>query len=74
MQRLVEDLISLSRIEAEKFRLPDQAVDFAQLVEDTRDELADAAGIAGMIWSRRSIRTSPRCRGIGCSCRRCSTT
>jgi two-component system phosphate regulon sensor histidine kinase PhoR len=47
MQRLVEDLISLSRIEAEKFRLPDQAVDFAQLVEDTREELADAAGDRG---------------------------
>ena len=44
MQRLVEDLISLSRIEAEKFRLPDQAVDLAQLVEDTREELAEAAG------------------------------
>jgi two-component system phosphate regulon sensor histidine kinase PhoR len=38
MQRLVEDLISLSRIEA---------VDFAQLVEDTREELADAAGDRG---------------------------
>jgi two-component system phosphate regulon sensor histidine kinase PhoR len=47
MQRLVEDLISLSRIEAEKFRLPDQAVDLAQLVEDTREELADAAGARG---------------------------
>ncbi len=47
MQRLVEDLISLSRIEAEKFRLPDQAVDLAQLVEDTREELADAAGDRG---------------------------
>jgi two-component system phosphate regulon sensor histidine kinase PhoR len=47
MQRLVEDLISLSRIEAEKFRLPDQAVDLAQLVEDTREELAEAAGDRG---------------------------
>ena len=47
MQRLVEDLISLSRIEAEKFRLPDQAVDFAHLVDDVRAELADAAGERG---------------------------
>ena len=47
MQRLVEDLISLSRIEAEKFRLPDSAVDLAQLVEDPREELADAAGDRG---------------------------
>jgi two-component system phosphate regulon sensor histidine kinase PhoR len=47
MQRLVEDLISLSRIEAEKYRLPDQAVDLAKLVEDTREELAEAAGDRG---------------------------
>ena len=47
MQRLVEDLISLSRIEAEKFRLPDQAVDLAQLVKDTHEELAEAAGDRG---------------------------
>ncbi len=47
MQRLVEDLISLSRIEAEKFRLPDSAVDLAQLVADTREELADVAGDRG---------------------------
>jgi two-component system phosphate regulon sensor histidine kinase PhoR len=31
MQRLVEDLISLSRIEAEKYRLPDAPVDLAEL-------------------------------------------
>ncbi|HXH16580.1 MAG TPA: ATP-binding protein [Sphingomonas sp.] len=47
MQRLVEDLISLSRIEAEKFRLPDSAVDLAQLVEDTCEELAEAAVVRG---------------------------
>jgi two-component system phosphate regulon sensor histidine kinase PhoR len=34
MQRLVEDLISLSRIEAEKYRLPDTPVDLAMLVPD----------------------------------------
>ena len=40
MQRLIEDLISLSRIEAEKYRAPDQSVDLAALVEEVRDELA----------------------------------
>ncbi|MBV8972733.1 MAG: ATPase [Sphingomonadaceae bacterium] len=41
MQRLVEDLISLSRIEAEKYRLPDRAVDLADLIEEIRAELND---------------------------------
>ena len=35
MQRLIDDLISLSRIEADKFRLPDQIVDLADLVSET---------------------------------------
>ncbi len=48
MQRLVEDLISLSRIEAEKFRLPDQAVNLAQLVADVSAEVTDAAGDRGL--------------------------
>ncbi|KQS04329.1 ATPase [Sphingomonas sp. Leaf357] len=39
MQRLVEDLISLSRIEAEKYRLPDRAVDLADLVGEVRAEI-----------------------------------
>jgi two-component system phosphate regulon sensor histidine kinase PhoR len=41
MQRLVEDLISLSRIEAEKYRLPDAAVDLAALLEEVTSELID---------------------------------
>ena len=40
MQRLIEDLISLSRIEAEKYRAPDQSVDLADLVREVRDEIA----------------------------------
>ncbi|MBB4152797.1 two-component system phosphate regulon sensor histidine kinase PhoR [Sphingomonas jinjuensis] len=40
MQRLVEDLISLSRIEAEKYRTPAETIDLAMLAEDIRDELA----------------------------------
>ena len=42
MQRLVEDLISLSRIEAEKYRLPDSAVDLGDLMAEVRSELLDA--------------------------------
>ena len=42
MQRLVEDLISLSRIEAEKYRLPDRAVDLGELIGEVRSELFDA--------------------------------
>jgi two-component system phosphate regulon sensor histidine kinase PhoR len=42
MQRLVEDLISLSRIEAEKYRLPDRAVDLGALIGEVRSELFDA--------------------------------
>ena len=41
MQRLVEDLISLSRIEAEKYRLPDASVDLGMLLEEVLSELSD---------------------------------
>ena len=47
MQRLVEDLISLSRIEAEKYRLPDRAVDLDELIGEVRSELADAHDARG---------------------------
>ena len=43
MQRLVEDLISLSRIEAEKYRLPDASVDLGDLVAEVHSELMDSA-------------------------------
>ncbi len=42
MQRLVEDLISLSRIEAEKYRMPARAVDLRALVDEVHAELADS--------------------------------
>ncbi len=41
MQRLVEELISLSRIEAEKYRLPDASVDLSDLVSEVHSELMD---------------------------------
>ncbi|MET4898124.1 ATP-binding protein [Sphingomonadaceae bacterium jetA1] len=52
MQRLVEDLISLSRIEAEKYRLPAQPVAMDDLVQDVWEELLDSG--------------STRARDIGC--------
>lgn len=42
MERLVDDLMSLSRIEAEKFRTPAEAIDLAALIDKTHAELADA--------------------------------
>ena len=42
MQRLVEDLMSLSRIEAEKFRAPDAAVDLGELVKEVHAVIRDA--------------------------------
>ena len=47
MQRLVEDLISISRIEAEKYRLPVTAIDLAELIDEVRTELQEAAGARG---------------------------
>ncbi|THD35270.1 MAG: ATPase [Sphingomonas sp.] len=41
MQRLVEDLISLSRIEAEKYRLPDASIDLGALLNEVVVELTD---------------------------------
>ncbi|MDQ4087210.1 MAG: ATP-binding protein [Pseudomonadota bacterium] len=42
MQRLVEDLISLSRIEAERFSVPTDALSLQQLVEEARAGLDSA--------------------------------
>ena len=42
MQRLVEDLMSLSRIEAEKYRLPSTAIDLDVLIDEVRGEIADS--------------------------------
>ncbi|KQM81716.1 ATPase [Sphingomonas sp. Leaf22] len=40
MQRLIDDLISLSRIEAEKYRPPDQTVDLSAMLRAVRDEVS----------------------------------
>jgi two-component system phosphate regulon sensor histidine kinase PhoR len=47
MQRLVEDLISLSRIEGERFSPPSDAIDIAWLFEETRRAAANAAAERG---------------------------
>jgi len=45
MQRLVEDLISLSRIEAERFSRPRDAVDLLPLVQEARDAARGPKGV-----------------------------
>lgn len=64
MQRLIDELISLSRIEAEKYRAPDDSIDLPALVVEVRDELSaltptraddivlDLAGIAAVRGDR----------------------
>ncbi|VWX57465.1 sensor histidine kinase [Sphingorhabdus sp. 109] len=44
MQRLIEDLMSLSRIEAEKFELPSDVIDLSELVEEARDFYINSRG------------------------------
>ena len=45
MQRLIEDLISLSRIEAEKYRLPDTQVDLVALVDEIVAQLREGGDV-----------------------------
>lgn len=47
MRRLVDDLMSLSRIEAEKYREPDQIVRLGDLIEEVRAEVASIADARG---------------------------
>ena len=47
MERLVEDLMSLSRIEAEKFRPPRTEVDLAAVAREVRDSLLTTHGNRG---------------------------
>ncbi len=44
MQRLIDDLISLSRIEAEKYVIPDETVSIPALVREVAGELRDQQG------------------------------
>ncbi len=47
MQRLVDDLMSLSRIEAEKYRTPDTAVDLRELVAEVLTVFRNSHGLRG---------------------------
>lgn len=49
MQRLIDDLISLSRIEAEKHSLPGTPVNLRAVVEEVSAEIIDASGDADRI-------------------------
>jgi two-component system, OmpR family, phosphate regulon sensor histidine kinase PhoR len=62
MRRLVDDLMSLSRIEAEKYREPDQQVDLAALIEEVRAEIAAASNGRGSDLVTR-IGDAPPIRG-----------
>jgi two-component system phosphate regulon sensor histidine kinase PhoR len=46
MQRLIDDLISLSRIEADKYRLPETPVALGTLIEEVAADLRDTDGQA----------------------------
>lgn len=47
MQRLIEDLLSLSRIEASKFRQPHESIDLADLIRRVVEEMAFSSGPRG---------------------------
>jgi two-component system, OmpR family, phosphate regulon sensor histidine kinase PhoR len=49
MQRLIDDLISLSRIEAEKYRAPSESVDLADLIEEVTLELSGSPRAADLV-------------------------
>jgi len=61
MQRIVEDLISLSRIEAEKFTAPTEAVDLAHLIDQA---MAGAQRIADERGSRLVSKIDPQLPAI----------
>ena len=47
MQRLVEDLVSLSRIEAERFNPPSEPLSLGELIEEVRDNVRHTAAERG---------------------------
>ena len=59
MQRVVEDLISLSRIEAEKFSAPTEAVALEPLIDHALDSAPADRGERGRSWSATSPRDLP---------------
>jgi two-component system, OmpR family, phosphate regulon sensor histidine kinase PhoR len=49
MQRLIDDLISLSRIEAEKYRAPSESVELGDLIEEVTLELSGSPRAADLV-------------------------
>jgi len=60
MQRIVEDLISLSRIEAEKFTAPTEAVALESLIDNAIDAASRIAEERGTIIERKVAAGLPR--------------
>jgi len=65
MQRVVEDLISLSRIEAEKFTAPTDAVAMESLIDRTIDSSRRMAGERGSVLVRDVADNLPLVAGDG---------
>lgn len=63
MQRLIDDLISLSRIEAEKYSLPGTPVDLHALIEEVAAEIRDGAGDAKRLIELDLVDTLPPISG-----------
>ena len=74
MLRIVEDLMSLSRIEADRFVAPEELVDMREVASAV---IANAAPIRGAPGNARSSsrrrRSCPRCAATMASCCNCST-
>ncbi|SCW41295.1 two-component system, OmpR family, phosphate regulon sensor histidine kinase PhoR [Sphingobium faniae] len=63
MQRLIDDLISLSRIEADKYRAPDSAVDLSMLVAEVAGVFRTSHGERGAEVEARIDPGLPPVRG-----------
>ena len=63
MQRLVEDLLSLSRIEADKYRVPDTAVDLGALIAEVCAELSASGDRRAADLSCATVRDLPPIAG-----------
>jgi two-component system phosphate regulon sensor histidine kinase PhoR len=60
MQRLIDDLISLSRIEAEKYRAPADSIALGGLIEEVRAELSGSPRAADLVTEIEEV---PAVRG-----------
>jgi two-component system phosphate regulon sensor histidine kinase PhoR len=63
MQQLIEDLMSLSRIEAERFRPPRDPVDLVPLVEEVRDGCGQLLAQRGNTLAVENMSTAAQVQG-----------